>query len=402
MKIVGILLGIVLLAMPFSVDAITISEIKRKLSQTQSQEDVESVILEIVKSSEYQEACKLLFDKINSMPLETQADVEKALPTLQDYENLKCQYTKGIWGDPPEQLSKTQCDELIVRFEEYNDKYYDLQKEAEIIAVDKGDDKASRWLSNSEVYYVRVLASEAKEEYRHKCIPDPEQCDGLYAESSMLSERWFDAEEHSLEQKFYSQDLKRIQDRSSLTCGYQSSLMQYYEAQEKYLNIPMPTFVSSSEIVCGEGTIENTFGQCVPIQTTSQEQSRGGGCLIATATYGSELASQVQQLREIRDNSLLQTESGSAFMESFNQFYYSFSPTIADFERQNPVFKEAVKLTITPLLTSLSLLNYVDTDSEVDVLGYGISLILLNVGMYFVAPTIIIVKIGNRFRKLNI
>jgi len=39
---------------------------------------------------------------------------------------------------------------------------------------------------------------------------------------------------------------------------------------------------------------------------------------------------------------------------------------------------------------------------EVDVLGYGISLILLNVGMYFVAPTIIIVKIGNRFRKLNI
>ena len=75
MKIVGILLGIVLLAMPFSVDAITISEIKRKLSQTQSQEDVESVILEIVKSSEYQEACKLLFDKINSMPLETQADM---------------------------------------------------------------------------------------------------------------------------------------------------------------------------------------------------------------------------------------------------------------------------------------------------------------------------------------
>ena len=71
MKIVGILLGLVLLAVPFSVDAITISEIERKLSQAQSQEDVENVILEIVKSSEYQEACKLLFDKINSMPLET-------------------------------------------------------------------------------------------------------------------------------------------------------------------------------------------------------------------------------------------------------------------------------------------------------------------------------------------
>jgi len=119
----------------------------------------------------------------------------------------------------------------------------------------------------------------------------------------------------------------------------------------------------------------------------------GGGCLIATATYGSEMAPQVQQLREIRDNSLLQTESGRYFMESFNQFYYSFSPTIADLERENPIFKEAVKLTITPLLSSLSLLNYVDMNSESEVLGYGISLILLNVGMYFVLPAIVIHRV---------
>jgi len=80
-------------------------------------------------------------------------------------------------------------------------------------------------------------------------------------------------------------------------------------------------------------------------------------------------------------------------MESFNQFYYSFSPGIADLERENPLFKEVVKLTITPLLSSLSLLNYVDMDSEVEVLSYGISLIILNVGMYFVAPALIIHRI---------
>jgi len=125
----------------------------------------------------------------------------------------------------------------------------------------------------------------------------------------------------------------------------------------------------------------------------SNPESSGGGCLIATATFGSELAPQVQQLREIRDNSLLQTESGSAFIESFNQFYYSFSPEIADLERENPVFKEAVKITITPMLSSLSILNYVDMDSEIEVLGYGISLILLNVGMYFVLPAIVIHRI---------
>jgi len=119
----------------------------------------------------------------------------------------------------------------------------------------------------------------------------------------------------------------------------------------------------------------------------------GGGCLIATATFGTELAPQVQMLREIRDNSLLQTQSGQYFMESFNEFYYSFSPTIADWERQSTVFKEAVKLTITPLVASLSLLNYVDLGSEESVLGYGIGIILMNVGMYFVAPALIILRI---------
>ena len=119
----------------------------------------------------------------------------------------------------------------------------------------------------------------------------------------------------------------------------------------------------------------------------------GGGCLIATATFGSEMAPQVQQLRELRDNSLLSTQTGTTFMAGFNQLYYSFSPTIADLERQHPAFKEAVKLAITPMISSLSILNYVDMDSEVEVLGYGISLIILNLGMYFVAPAIIIYKI---------
>jgi hypothetical protein len=122
----------------------------------------------------------------------------------------------------------------------------------------------------------------------------------------------------------------------------------------------------------------------------------GGGCLIATAAFGSELSPQVQFLREIRDNTVLQTESGTIFMAGFNQFYYSFSPTVADYERENPTFKEAVKLTLTPLLTSLTLLHYADIDSESEMLGYGIGVILLNIGMYFVAPAILIMTVRKR------
>lgn len=121
-----------------------------------------------------------------------------------------------------------------------------------------------------------------------------------------------------------------------------------------------------------------------------------GGCLIATATYGTELASEVQLLRELRDNRLLQTSSGSSFISGFNAIYYSFSPTVADMERANPVFRESVKAAITPLLSTLSILNYVDVDSEYDVLSYGIMMILLNLCMYIIAPLFVIMKLKHR------
>jgi len=130
-------------------------------------------------------------------------------------------------------------------------------------------------------------------------------------------------------------------------------------------------------------------------KTSDTKSSSGGGCLIATATYGSELAPEVQKLRELRDNSLLSTESGTSFMSLFNDVYYSFSPIVADYERENPVFKEMVKITITPMITSLSILNYVEMDSEESVLGYGISLIVLNGLMYVGIPILAVM----RFRK---
>ena len=131
-------------------------------------------------------------------------------------------------------------------------------------------------------------------------------------------------------------------------------------------------------------------------KVTQVAKEKKGGCLIATAAFGSEMAPQVQFLRELRDNTVLQTESGTSFMAGFNQFYYSFSPYIADYERENPVFKETVKLALTPMLTSLTLLQYADIDSESEMLGYGIGIILLNIGMYFVVPAVLIMKVRKR------
>ena len=153
---------------------------------------------------------------------------------------------------------------------------------------------------------------------------------------------------------------------------------------------PLPTEVVSFDIAVGDA--QTTMPDNVP------PTEGNGGCLIATAAYGSEMAPQIQQLRELRDNTVLSTQSGIAFMSGFNQFYYSFSPGVADLERENPVFKEMVKVGLTPMLSSLSLLNHVDIDSEQEMLGYGVSIVLLNIGMYLGIPAFGILKL-QQFRK---
>ena len=130
------------------------------------------------------------------------------------------------------------------------------------------------------------------------------------------------------------------------------------------------------------------------VVTNLESEENGGGCLIATAAYGSELSPQVQLLREIRDNQLLNTESGTSFMNTFNNVYYSFSPTIADMERESPMFKEAVKLGLTPMLSSLAIMENAESESEV--ISLGLSVIALNLGMYLAIPAIVIVGIKSR------
>ena len=149
---------------------------------------------------------------------------------------------------------------------------------------------------------------------------------------------------------------------------------------EGILFTPITPEAVSFDIVVGEASAQPT-----------NQTEEGGGCLIATAAYGSEISPQVQQLREIRDNQLMNTESGSAFMSTFNNVYYSFSPTIADYERESPMFKEVVKVGLTPMISSLSLMENANSESEV--LGLGLSVIMLNIGMYLGVPAFGIIKV---------
>ena len=192
----------------------------------------------------------------------------------------------------------------------------------------------------------------------------------------------------------YPNDRQAVTSANASLCDLYLSIEEYMKASEHGYKVQNSGSNAADQCISAAGS--GIAGKLKPTSEQTHQQSKGGGCLIATAAFGSEMAPQVQFLREIRDNTVLQTESGSAFMTSFNQFYYSFSPAIADYERENPAFKEAVKITLTPLLTSLSLLQYAEIDSESEMLGYGIGIILLNIGMYFVAPAVLIMKVRKR------
>lgn len=110
--------------------------------------------------------------------------------------------------------------------------------------------------------------------------------------------------------------------------------------------------------------------QPIPTETASfaiivgNDSQPKNGCLIATAAFGSELAPQVQFLREFRDNTIMSTSIGSSFINAFNTIYYSFSPTIADVERDNPILQEFVRVSVTPLLGILQIAKISGVGSE--------------------------------------
>ena len=55
-------------------------------------------------------------------------------------------------------------------------------------------------------------------------------------------------------------------------------------------------------------------------------------------------------------------------------------------ERENPMFQEAVRVFITPMISTLSIMTLANGGSEIEVLGLGISVIALNLGMYIATP----------------
>jgi hypothetical protein len=159
------------------------------------------------------------------------------------------------------------------------------------------------------------------------------------------------------------------------------------------------TLVAQSDQYMSEEVLFRTTGAG---QTSSGGNQTQSGCLIATAAFGSELAPQVQQLREFRDNIALKTFAGSSFMNAFNAWYYSFSPSVAEYERSSSWAREAVQGAIQPLLMILdaskslhSTLSFLGMNSESAVIVTGMMASSL-IGLFYLSPVAVLIGIKKK------
>ena len=119
-------------------------------------------------------------------------------------------------------------------------------------------------------------------------------------------------------------------------------------------------------------------------------------CIVASAAHGSELAPEVQFLREFRDRTVMATFAGAQFMRIFNNFYYSFSPAIAHYVKASPYIAAAARSIMCPLLLSLhaaaSALPALSANPEIALPFIGI-LASCIIGIMYLAPAIVAVSI---------
>jgi hypothetical protein len=79
---------------------------------------------------------------------------------------------------------------------------------------------------------------------------------------------------------------------------------------------------------------------------TVKYSSSSGGCFIATEAYGYPIEPYVNVLREFRDRFLLANRVGKIFMD----FYYTYSPPIADFIANNDGLRAIAHAILLPVV----------------------------------------------------
>ncbi len=165
---------------------------------------------------------------------------------------------------------------------------------------------------------------------------------------------------------------------------------------------PTTTSTPSSSTTSFYRTTSSTPNTTTSLSSSlSTETNAQPKCLIATATYGSEIAPEVTLLRDFRDYAVLRTSAGESFMRVFNAFYYSFSPEVSTFIASQNLVRTGMKIILSPLIDILYVSSLVfaatSFNSEVAITITGV-LASFEIGLIHLGP---ILTVLSRFLKSN-
>ena len=116
---------------------------------------------------------------------------------------------------------------------------------------------------------------------------------------------------------------------------------------------PLVHFSEPGEYTITFSLIEALYGPVINDMTESitvsvvEASEAAAACFIATAAYGTPMAREIQILREFRDEYLLSNPMGQALVN----FYYRFSPPIANLITDYPSLKPMVRAGLLPVVT---------------------------------------------------
>jgi hypothetical protein len=202
--------------------------------------------------------------------------------------------------------------------------------------------------------------------------------------------------------------------------GFPSSYVELEPGARKDVKFFMENNIIPGEhtvkVVCKDGTIGVIAHRFIaPIETiitttttvttiTTTPTTTTTGCLIVSAAYGSNLAPTVKFIQNFRDNVVAKTFIGSAFIEAFNRFYYSWSPSVARVIAIDPLIRDLTRITIYPLI-SATLISFMIESALSFNQEFAVAIAIIVggflFGLFYFTPIYLIAKRKISIKNLN-
>jgi hypothetical protein len=130
------------------------------------------------------------------------------------------------------------------------------------------------------------------------------------------------------------------------------------------------------------------------------------GCVIATATYGSEMAPEATYMRHVRDEMIGSNEVGKQLVNGWNTFYYSWSPILSSIISNSETLQATFKILLLPLVAIIHYTAFIYSAiapfslTSASIFAFMFAA-FTSIVIYFVIPVMVLLIIFKRLRVIR-